>query len=702
MEKLRVGIVGCGSIFHYHRKHIASYPQAELVGLADQDEKALRENGAIYGIKNTYTCLEAMIARERTNIIHITTPPHTHAALVEKAIALKNHVFVEKPFTLNANDAVRLLDLAEKNNVRLCVDHNHLFDPWMLQAKAALSNLKQDDIVYVESYYGINVNIPEIMRYRGINQVSWIFDLPGGLFHDFIPHPLYLMLEYTGKPLRIETMIKSYGSLFQNLSDELHVMVEGERAPGKMTISFVAKPFQHFLKVYTKRMIVTVDFNNMTTVLTPLTPLPGAVRKITSNLSAAKQLSTQTISNVYKFVRGTLKPYSGMQQLIHLFYDSILSNAETPVSQVHALDVVEASDTIWKDISNVHPTFNNISPKDSQKGNTKGKVLVTGAAGFLGRRLTERLVESGYSVRVMVRKLSRIDLFQKLGVELRYGDIRDEEQLKNAVMGMDYIVHTAAAQDGDWHTFEKTTIEGTGNVFKYAAEHNIKRIVYISSMSVYQTYGLKKRTSITEEGELERFPEKRGFYTQSKLEADKLAQQLMQDPATNVPAVILRPATIYGPGGPIFTPLIGISAFNKVFAVLGKKHLPLPMVYIDNLIDAIILSLENGNAPGEIFNVIDDECITKRDYIKNHIKKVYPRSYALFFPYWFIYTAVAGQEWLFSRLKKNPFLTRYRLGSSSREVLFDGGKIKQRLGWSSNVPINDGLKRTFQWHVDFS
>ncbi len=101
MDKLRVGIAGCGTIFHFHHAFIQSYPNAVLCAVADRDEKALEKARTMYGVQNCYTDLEEMIKKESTDVIHITTPPQTHASLAETAMNLKNHVFVEKPMTLD-------------------------------------------------------------------------------------------------------------------------------------------------------------------------------------------------------------------------------------------------------------------------------------------------------------------------------------------------------------------------------------------------------------------------------------------------------------------------------------------------------------------------------------------------------------------------------------------------------------------------
>jgi nucleoside-diphosphate-sugar epimerase len=219
-------------------------------------------------------------------------------------------------------------------------------------------------------------------------------------------------------------------------------------------------------------------------------------------------------------------------------------------------------------------------------------------------------------------------------------------------------------------------------------------------MSVYQMSGLKKGAVITEDSALEENPGARGFYTFSKLEAEKTARGLMSPNGTlngRVPAVILRPATIYGPRGPVFTPLIGVSLFDKVFMILGKGRMKLPLVYIDNLIDAIILCIEDERSAGQTFNVIDDEGTTKKGYVRKLAGELFPRSHSVSLPYWFVASAVRFQEIAFKMMHRNPVLTRYRLSSSSADVGFSNTRIKERLRWQPRVSIDEGLSRTFAW-----
>ena len=327
----------------------------------------------------------------------------------------------------------------------------------------------------------------------------------------------------------------------------------------------------------------------------------------------------------------------------------------------------------------------------------KEKVLVTGASGFLGKRLCASLLEKGYNIRIFLRNKIIDNYFKNFEAEIYYGDLRDPESLKNAINGVDIVVHAAAEQKGEWQDFKQTTIDGTENIISYCRQYNVRRLVYISSMSVYQISGTNPGSIIEENSPLENKPQKRGFYSWSKLEAEKIVKAAMSR-NNGFTTVILRPATIIGPGGQVFSPIVGISVYNKIFIVLGKNSNRLPFVYIDNIVDAILLSIEHENAAGKIFNVIDDNCITKREYVNKVKEALFPKSICINLPYWLVYLLVMLQENVFKMIRKNPILTRYRLSSASNDVVYSSDKIKNELGWTPKVTIHRGLEELFGWY----
>ena len=142
----------------------------------------------------------------------------------------------------------------------------------------------------------------------------------------------------------------------------------------------------------------------------------------------------------------------------------------------------------------------------------------------------------------------------------------------------------------------------------------------------------------------------------------------------------------------MFTPMMGFSLGEKIFVIIGNGDFVLPLVYIDNLCDVVIRVIEKKEGDGEIFNIIDGGNVTKQHYVNTLIKKLYPQAKVFYFPLKLLHTIVLLQEWLMAKVGRNPILTRYRLISSQRKILYDSSKISRMLSWTPPVTIDDGIK----------
>ena len=698
---MKISIVGCGLNADYHVNFARAYAGAEITGVVDLDEEKARNFASLRGVPRHFSALRELVIQSRPDVLHIVTPPNTHYEIAKEAIGYGLHAIIEKPFTLHAHEARDLYELAESKGVKLCPMQNHFFDPCMLKARALIDAGRLGRIINVESYYGLNTRIDAFRRYPAPNVLPWLYSLPGGVFHDFMPHPLYVMLPYTGRPRKIRVMERSHGELPQGLSDELRILISGENCIGTLIFSFAAKPHLHFVRIYGTTGMVQVDFNTMTTVFHPLSALPKAAQKVIYNVSESKQLFAATASNVWNFLRGRLKPYHGMQNLIHRFYDSVKGQGELPVSKDDALMVMDAMDEIFKQVKNTKLNFLPIIP--AQQPRVKEgmpNILVTGASGFLGTRLVEVLVQKGYRVRALVRKLSSTKKLKACGVEIFFGDVADLESLRPAFQDIDVVVHAAADTAGDERDGEWSTIRGTRNVLDLCNENGIRKLIYISSCAVYGVADYREGAVVTEESSLERFPGKRGFYSSAKLKADQIVAEAIAN--GKMPVINLRPGTIWGPGGEIFTPIMGFSLGEKLFAVIGNGKFVLPFVYIDNLVEAIIRGIENQNAAGGVYNVVDPERVTKRDYMNRLVRRVHPRARSVYIPYCVLYAAVYVQEKLFSWMGRKPVLTRYRLNASQKSILYDSSKLQRDLGWQPAVLFDEGAKNVVEYESNRS
>ena len=334
---------------------------------------------------------------------------------------------------------------------------------------------------------------------------------------------------------------------------------------------------------------------------------------------------------------------------------------------------------------------------NGQKTDNTSSVLVTGSTGFIGVKIVEVLQSSGFAVRAFVRKTSNTGKLKSLGVELCVGDIADIASLRAACEGMDYVVHAAADTLGTAEGGKVSTLLGTENVLSLCKECAVKKLVYISSCSVYGVADYRKGYVVTEESSLERSPESRGAYSNAKLQAEKAVVRAMAENA--YPIVCLRPGTIYGPGGAIFTPMMGFSLARKVFLIIGDGKFILPLVFIDNVADAVRVTLEKEESNGNIYNVIDPYQLTKKQYIDRLLKKVFPRARFFNLPYSLLYVIVYIQEVVFKLVGRVPFLTRYRLESSQKQIVYDGKKICRELRWTPPVSVDDALSSIIEYEM---
>lgn len=324
------------------------------------------------------------------------------------------------------------------------------------------------------------------------------------------------------------------------------------------------------------------------------------------------------------------------------------------------------------------------------------KVLVTGATGFLGYRLVKRLVDEEYPVRAFARKLSNVGALKELGVEIAIGDLGDELSIAAAVKDMDVVVHAAAGTSGTAKDSATATILGTRNVLEACRANRVKKIVYISSCNVYEVAGYPENQVVTEEAQLERFPLRRGHYSASKLQAEALVTEAMNLGKFSV--VVLRPGALYGPGAEVYTRMMGVSYAEYIFVVFGDGKSELPLVHVENAVDAIVESIDNASADNQVFNVVDQEPVTKRMYMERVIKPLYPNATVIYCPMPLLFALTWLQEKLLLIFGKQPLLTVYRLAASQKNINYSTSKIEHALGWRSRVRFQQGAGQLISNH----
>jgi len=683
---MKIGLIGCGQIAHVHAPFILEHNRHSIVGVCDQDLGRAEAFAQTFKIGKVYGSFEQLLEEQRPDVIHVLTPPSTHAPIALQAIQAGCHVLVEKPMALSLAEADAMIAAAEIHRVKLCVDHNQLFDPVILQARRLVTEGVVGSVIGVESYFGFNL--------AQVSERRWAEKLPAGVLQDLAPHPLSLILQFLGDPLELHASTLISGTLGPHVPDEIRVLMKGKDAVGTLSISLGIKPYLNFLRLYGSKAVLHADLANMILSMERLRPLPKAVARGLMSIEQGTQLASGAVRNALKFALGRLKPYQGVGNVIHAFYESIEHDHGPPVPGETGRHVVQVFERIRAEL----PTPV-IQQRSVERRRGRGaRVFVTGASGFVGSHLVQRLAKQGVVVRALVRPTSRIGHLRDQDVDWVDGDLGDVEKLKRAMEGCSIVYHCAATTNGVWSDYLEGTIRGTERLLAASAAVGVRRFVYISSLSVYDVRQLKDHEWITEDAPIEPYPERRGYYTQSKIEAERLVLAFGQKPG--LPIAILRPGTIYGPRGQVFFPQIGYALKNKVFMIIGRGNHLLPLAYVENVVDAMCLAGIRPEALGRVYNIVDDDEITQREYLKQLIHRAGLQAFIMHVPFGFVYFAASLLEaqTALARTKSPSLHSRYRLVCGTRDVRYDTSRAKNELQWKPNVALEEGLKRTFEWY----
>ncbi len=319
------------------------------------------------------------------------------------------------------------------------------------------------------------------------------------------------------------------------------------------------------------------------------------------------------------------------------------------------------------------------------------KILVTGATGFTGSRLSARLLNSGMSVRALVREESNYRFLRDMGAEIFRGDITDRAAVFEAARGADTVFHVAAAfreaRLPD-RVYRDVNVEGTRNVLDACLMHGARRLVHCSTIGVYG--------DVLEMPADEETPFNPGdIYQETKLEGELLAIRYFRE--KSAPVVIIRPCGIYGPGDMRFLKLFR-SIARKRFVMLGDGLTPWHPVYIDNLVDSFLLCAEKEKAPGEAFIIGDESYLSLNELIKNIASALEVPPPRVQIPAGPVRMLGGLCESVFRPLGLEPPLHRRRVDFFTKARAFDISKAKKLLGYSPGVDLDTGLKLTADWY----
>lgn len=319
-----------------------------------------------------------------------------------------------------------------------------------------------------------------------------------------------------------------------------------------------------------------------------------------------------------------------------------------------------------------------------------GRVLVTGASGFLGAHVMARLAALGTPALGIGRDARRCAALEAAGHPVLRLDLSQPFATARALEGVDAIVHCAAlsAPFGRLADFETANVTATGNLVDFARRQGVRRFVHISSPTVCFAY--RDQLGVREEAAL---PPPVNHYARTKRQGEEIVLA-----APEIGPVVLRPRGLYGPGDRTLLPRLLQVARQRPLPLFRDGKARIDLTYIDDVVDAVLAALSAGSTgEGQIFNVSGGEVVLVRDIAEAACARagVQPRWRKM--PLWPAMLTAGLAETVAELLpgRPEPPVTRYGLGLFAYAQSLNIAKAARILGWAPKVSFEEGLGRTF-------
>lgn len=606
---LKIALIGCGKMGLNHVRAIQATGGARLVAVADPAADPVRLQSALPEGTRVFADAAELLAAATPDVVHIVTPPATHADLARQCIAAGAHVYVEKPFTLSAGEAASVLDAAERAGRLVCAGHQLLFEA---PARALARELPMiGKVVHVESYFSFRT----VRKSRdGRTLMSPIEQLL-----DILPHPVYTLLE----ALRSfdPSIVPEMSAVQVRADGDVHALLRAGDVTGVLVVTLRGRPIESYLRVVGTNGSLRADF-----VRGSLTRLPGAgtsaVSLLTNPYREGMQILVGSTRGFAARIRERKKGYPGLNDVFEAFYESIRHGQPSPLTASSILETVRTCERVAHELKAAeaeHETRaaaglaareRQLPPIESRKGTA----LVTGGSGMLGTAVVRELRQHGWAVRSVSRRVPSPSA-REAGVEYAVADL-GKEVPPALFAGVSIVVHCAAETAGGKEAHERNTIAATAHLAGAAAAAGVKRFVHVSSIAVLKPG--KGSGPLSEQSPVDFDNPARGPYVWAKALAER--EITGSGPRLGLDVRVVRPG-----------PLVDFSAYEPpgrlgrelgpVFLAIGPKRAKLSLCDVQTGAQIIRFVADNFDAAPPVVNMIEPEAPTRADLLSRLIEK---------------------------------------------------------------------------------
>ena len=686
----RVALVGAGFIADFHLEILKRLDGVEVVAVGDVDGGRAAALARRHDFPRWFGSTAELVERAKPDVAHVLVPPDLHASVARELLEAGVGVFLEKPMATAAADARALVELARTKNLPLGVNQNQTFHPGFVALKRLIEQGKLGKIDHVFSC----LSVP-LRQLQSRDFSHWMFRAPQNIVFEQATHPLSQLVELLG-PCRDVTAVPAPavelapGVFFH---DRWQLALTHERGTATLLLSFGRDFAESFLRVLGQDGSVHVDLLRGHVTRSRKTPWPDFADQFWNARASSWALRMAGWRNVFDYVASTLKLkersdlfYVGLRAAIAAFHAAARGGSTVQPSATEALEVVACCEAATAAVARSGaPASTPAAP--TARGPAvagpagAGDVVVTGAAGFLGRHMTGRLLASGRRVRALVRRpqFAPAEL-RRDGVTLLAGDALDPVAVERATAGAAAVVHLATAAGSDPARVVASMVRGARVVAEACVRGGVRRLVHASSIAVYDL-GEERDSSVNEDAPLDPRPERRGEYAQGKIAAERALADFARERGLEL--VVVRPGFVVGSDGPPQHSGVGLWTRDTQVYGWGGGRRPLPFVLVDDVADALVQCVTAPTAAGRSYNLVGDVGLTAREWVEA-LRTTLRRDFA-FHPqsvlYWYLEElAKYGVKLAIGRAGVRAPSWR-DLATRTAARGFDNERPKRELGW---------------------
>jgi len=361
---IKVAIVGCGKIADSHATQIQRIDGCEIVGVCDNEELMAEQLCDRFNVKRYFSNLSQLLNEVKPDVVHITTPPQSHLMIGKQCLESGCHIYVEKPFAVNANEAEILIKTAYQTGHKLTVGHDEQFSEVSERMRKLFKDGYLGDApVHIESFWCYDLSDVTYAKTLLDDKQHWSRKLPGGLLHNLISHGVAKIAAFLTSDNPhvmaygfVSPVLKKLGE--ENLIDELRVVIHDEKGTtAYFTFSSQMQPSLHQLYIYGTKNGILIDEDKRIIIKLRGKKYKSFAEHFFPPVIFAGQYLANLTHNVRRFLAMDFHMDYSKKQLIEAFYRSINDDKTVPIPYREIILTTRIMDDIFKQTHPIQPIF---------------------------------------------------------------------------------------------------------------------------------------------------------------------------------------------------------------------------------------------------------------------------------------------------------------------------------------------------------